>query len=93
MSRITFDPVKRAKTLSERGLDFLDAQEVFAGDVFTFEDRRRDYGEARQISVGFLNGRMVFVCWVERADSRHIVSMRKANEREVRTYQKQFAQG
>jgi len=27
--RVTFDPVKRAKTLAERGLDFEDAAIVF----------------------------------------------------------------
>jgi hypothetical protein len=29
--RITFDQVKRDKTLAERGLDFADAELVFAG--------------------------------------------------------------
>jgi uncharacterized protein len=29
--KITFDPAKRAITLSDRGLDFADAAEVFAG--------------------------------------------------------------
>jgi len=29
--RVTFDPGKRAKTLAERGLDFLDAAVVFEG--------------------------------------------------------------
>ena len=28
---VTFDPVKRAKTLTERGLDFADAALIFAG--------------------------------------------------------------
>ena len=92
MTGISFDADKHANTLSERGLDFLDAQRVFAGATFTFEDKRRDYSEARQISVGFPDGRMVVIGWVERAQSRHVFSMRKANEREVRTYQKQFAQ-
>ena len=30
--KISYDPVKRAKTLKERGLDFADAAEVFAGE-------------------------------------------------------------
>jgi uncharacterized DUF497 family protein len=31
--KITFDPVKRAITLAERGLDFEDAAELFRGDT------------------------------------------------------------
>ena len=90
--KITFDPIKRAATLSERGLDFLDTKRVFAGETFTFIDSRHDYGEVRRISVGFLAGRMVVIGWVERAGARHIFSMRKANEREIKAYRKQFAQ-
>jgi uncharacterized DUF497 family protein len=79
---ITFDPDKRERTLRERGLDFLDAT-VFEAETFTFDDRRRNYGERRRITVGFLAGRMVIVVWVGRAKARHVVSMRKANEREI----------
>jgi uncharacterized protein len=43
--RVTFDPVKRAKTFAERGLDFADAAIVFEGTTVEFEDTRKDYGE------------------------------------------------
>ena len=43
--RVTFDPVKRAKTFAERGLDFADAAIVFEGTTVEFEDMRKDYGE------------------------------------------------
>jgi uncharacterized DUF497 family protein len=39
--RITFDPSKRARTLAERGLDFADAAQIFAGLHATLEDTRR----------------------------------------------------
>lgn len=80
--KITCDPVKRAKTLEERGLDFLDAAEVFEGPVYEVEDDRFDYGERRVLCFGLLRGRMVVVGYVERDDSRHVFTMRKANERE-----------
>jgi uncharacterized DUF497 family protein len=38
--RITFDPVKRNKTLADRGLDFADAELVFAGLTLEVEDLR-----------------------------------------------------
>lgn len=59
--RITFDPDKRDKTLSERGLDFEDAALIFADVTVEMEDTRKDYGETRVICYGMLEGRMVVV--------------------------------
>ena len=79
---ITYDSDKHAKTLAERGLDFEDAAEVFAGDTFEIEDTRRSYGERRMICYGYLQERLVVVVYTPRGDDRHVFSMRKANERE-----------
>ncbi len=81
--KIDFDPRKRNKTLIERGLDFARAEEVFAGVNVTAEDARFDYGEPRFTTVGVLDGRMVVVVWTPRGEVRRIISMRKANEREI----------
>jgi uncharacterized DUF497 family protein len=91
--KITFDPVKRRAALGERGLDFTDASIVFAGPTITAEDTRRDYGEVRFQTVGFLADRMVMVVWTPRNEARHVISMRKCNEREKAIYQKRFSQG
>ena len=80
--RITFDPVKRAKTLTERGLDFADAALIFAGVTVEIEDTRKNYGEKRVICYGLLAGRVVVVGYTPRGADRHVFSMRKANERE-----------
>jgi uncharacterized protein len=88
--KITFDPAKRDRTLRERGLDFLEAEAVFSGPTIDGPDDRHDYGEIRMITVGYLRGRMVVICWTPRGDARHVFSMRKANEREQRNYSKAF---
>lgn len=80
--RITFDPIKRDKALSERGLDFDDAVLIFAGVTLEVEDTRKDYGETRVICYGMLEGRMIVVGYTPRGADRHVFSMRKANERE-----------
>ncbi|MEO8064167.1 MAG: BrnT family toxin [Pseudomonadota bacterium] len=80
--RITFDPAKQAKTLADRGLNFEDAEIVFAGVTFEIEDKRKDYGETRIICYGMLASRMVVVGYTPRGNTRHIFSMRRANERE-----------
>ena len=84
--KISYDPQKRADTLANRGLDFDDVPEVFAGDVYETEDNRRDYGEVRWLTVGFLNGRLVIVVWTQRGDTHHVISMRRCNERERKKY-------
>jgi uncharacterized DUF497 family protein len=81
--RLTFDPAKRAKTRVERGLDFARASEVFEGVTVTMDDNRLDYGEHRCVTVGYLDGRVVGVVWTPRGRARRIISMRKANEREI----------
>jgi hypothetical protein len=80
--RITFDPVKRDKTLAERGLDFQDAAVVFAGTTVEVIDGRKDYGERRIVCYGLLHGRVVVVGYTPRGTARHVFSMRKANDRE-----------
>ena len=88
--QVTFDPVKRARTLAERGLDFADAALVFEGNTLEIEDDRKDYGEIRIICFGLLAGRMVVVGYTPRGADRHIFSMRKANEREQARIGPQF---
>jgi uncharacterized DUF497 family protein len=82
--RISFDPAKRTRTLADRGLDFVDAAEVFAGTTAEVEDLRTDYGEPRIVCFGYLRGRLVQVVYTPRDAGRHIISMRKANAREKR---------
>ena len=80
--RITFDQTKRDQTFAQRGIAFEDALLVFRGRTFDFEDKRENYGEHRYISYGYLMDRMVVICFTPRGADRHIISMRKANDRE-----------
>ena len=66
--KITFDPVKRQTALDQRGLNFADASIVFAGATITAQDTRRDYGEVRFQTIGFLADRMVMVVWTPRGE-------------------------
>ena len=88
--KISYDPQKRARTLLERALDFDDAAQVFRGATIDVVDDRKDYGEERWQSYGLLNGRLVMIIWTQRGDTRHIISMRKCNERESEKYRRQL---
>jgi uncharacterized protein len=80
--KIAFDPAKRTVTLRERGLDFRDASRLFAGRHATIADDRKDYGETRFITAGYLDRRLVVLVWTPRGESRRIISMRYAHGKE-----------
>ena len=75
--------VPAATTLELLEAKFARAAEVFAGVTVTAADIRLDYGEPRFTTVGVLDGRMVILVWTPRGEARRIISMRKANEREI----------
>jgi uncharacterized DUF497 family protein len=88
--KISYDPQKRAQTLADRGLDFGDAARVLGGVTLDAIDDRKDYGERRWQSYGLLNDRLVLIVWTERDGGRHIISMRKCNDREQAKYGRQL---
>lgn len=81
--QILFDPVKRDKTLRERGLDFLDTPAVFEERSLTFVDDRRDYGETRYVTYGWLTNEAVAVVWTERDEGVRVISMRRMHQWEI----------
>ena len=87
---IEWDEVKNRSNLLKHGLDFGDAEKVFAGPCVTFVDDRFDYGEERYITLGVLSGRAVVIAHAPRGDGTRIISMRKANRREQKIYQKRL---
>ena len=48
--RYTWDEAKRSDNLREHGLDFVDAEEVFAGPTFTYEDDPRRQSMSKRSS-------------------------------------------
>ena len=84
---IEWDPDKRAWTLLARGLDFARAGEVFAQPRATAQDLRRPYGEVRYVTTGFLDGCLVVMVWTPRGNCRRVISMRRANGREIQAFE------
>ncbi len=87
---IEWDPAKDCKNLEKHGVSLEQASQVFEGTAVTFVDDRRDYGEARYITLGLLNDRIMVITHTPREDKIRIISMRKANEREKKIYQKRL---
>jgi hypothetical protein len=90
---ITFDPKKRAITLKQRGIDFAtDATKVFAGKTATFTSEQTGHGEVREVTVGWLDGRVVMMVWTQRGHDRHVISMRYCHAREEKKLLDRFKQ-
>jgi uncharacterized DUF497 family protein len=81
---ISFDPKKNERNIAERGLSF-DLAEQFEWDsALVVEDSRKDYGERRFQALGLIDGRPHALVFTPRAGRVHVISLRKANRREVR---------
>jgi uncharacterized protein len=85
-----WDDAKNRSNFAKHGLDFADAELVFAGPCVTFIDDRFDYGEERFVTLGLLAGRLVTIAHAARGEATRIISMRKANRREQEIYQKRL---
>ena len=83
---ITWDEPKRQANIKQHGIDFAGCEPIFDYPMVTVEDRREAYGKQRLQSLGFLNGCVVFVVWVDRQDAAHLISVRAATKHETRTY-------
>jgi uncharacterized DUF497 family protein len=50
------------------------------------EDMRREYQECSMVALGYIGVRLYCAIYVDRNDERRIISLRKANSREVNLY-------
>ena len=85
---ITFDQDKNERNVRERGLSFELAAEFDFEGAATTEDTRRDYGERRFRSLGFIGSELHALVFTVRGDTMRIISLRKANRRERARYEK-----
>ena len=82
----TWGETKRRANIAKHGLDFADAEKVFAGPMVLFEDDRTDYSEQRMIGIGLLDYLVVLIVHPETNDTIRIISMRKAESDETDLY-------
>ena len=83
---IDFDPSKDAANLSKHGVSLAAAAELNWAAALAWIDDRADYGEVRIVALAPIGDRLFFVVFVDRSDARRIISLRRANRREVNHY-------
>lgn len=84
--KITFDPKKNADNIRERHLSFDEVLKLEWSSAMILEDARKDYGEQRFRVFGYIDERLYAVVFTPREGAVHVISFRKANNREVKRY-------
>lgn len=84
---IDFDPDKSARNEEERGLPFTAVERFDWEGALFHEDDRYDYPEQRFIGLGKIGQRVHVVCFTPIEDGIRVISLRKANTREVKRYE------
>lgn len=88
---IEFDPAKDAANIAKHGVSLFEAAQIDWKNALIWEDHRRDYGELRQVALAVWNERLYAAAFVDRGEVRRIVSLRKANLREINRYEAEQA--
>lgn len=83
---ITFDPAKDALNRTKHGVSLALASGLEWDMLLATADTRRHYGEHRLIGFAPIDNRVYCVVFTDRGDERRVISLRKANRREVMRY-------
>ena len=84
---LSYDPAKDRRNVALRGLTFELARVFDWAGAALIEDVRRHYGERRYRATGNIGTRLHVVVFTIRAGKTHVISLRKANEREIHRHE------
>lgn len=87
--RFEWDEGKRCQIFRKHGIDFLEVDDVFAGDTITILDDRV-FHERRFHTYGLLKGKVVTIVHTETDEVIRLISVRKATKNEEKTYFKEI---
>ncbi len=84
-----WDEKKSMKNARERNLPFDAAKQMDFHTALFEEDTRQDYGEKRCVVYGLIDNRLHILCFTPIHNGLRVISLRKANPREVRYYEQE----
>lgn len=85
--RYEWNEAKAAANFVKHGIAFEDVKDFMWESAVVFIDSRKDYVEFRWIAISSLKDRLHVLVYTWRGDRIRILSLRKANNREFRSYQ------
>ena len=84
--RIEFDPSKDATNQAKHGVSLALAGELDWEAALVWIDERFEYNEMCMIALAPKTSILYYVAFVDRGEMRRIISLRRANRREVKHY-------
>lgn len=87
--KIEYDPNKNQANMTSRGIDFAIAVDFDWHTALVIQDERHNYGEARYIAMGRIDERLHVLVFTVRGEVIRVISLRKANKKEVKHYENQ----
>ena len=84
--KLEFDLAKNEVNLVKHGVPLVQAEHLDWDTLVGIPDNRRDSGELRIIGYALMGERLHCVVFADRNGVRRIISLRKANGREVNLY-------
>lgn len=88
--RIEFDPAKDTKNLIKHGVSLAMAGDLDWEAALVWVDARFEYDEKRMIALAPETNTLYYVAFVDRGKVRRVISLRRANRREVKYYVENF---
>jgi uncharacterized protein len=85
---VEFDAAKNAANLRKRGIGLVRFMDIEMETAIVVKDERKDYGERRFRVWGYIDGRLHAAAVTPRGEWIRVISLRKANSREEKTYAK-----
>lgn len=87
--KIGFDSAKDAANFAKHGISLREAERFDWETAIFWEDVRHDYGEIRIRALGFIKERLYAAVFTKRGEFIRMISLRKANARERKKYEKE----
>ncbi|MGA8052303.1 MAG: BrnT family toxin [Burkholderiales bacterium] len=84
--RIEFDPAKDAANQTKHGVSLSMAGKLDWEAALVWVDERFEYSETRMKALAPKTEILYYVAFVDRGEVRRIISLRRANRREVKHY-------
>jgi len=87
--KLIFDQAKDEVNIRQRGISFEAAARFEFNTALIWKDARTEYGEARYCAIGHIGDRLHVLVFTPRDDAMRVISLRKANKREVKRYEQE----
>jgi len=87
--KLSYDSAKNDSNIQKHGLSLAEARLLEWDAALEWLDGRKNYGEERRIALVLMKQRLYCIVYVELKVGIRVISLRKANVREVEKYEKE----